>query len=76
MQLSSVNDVKIYNLSHGKSLPEVRKSVCFWFYLARKPQNMFIIANRACLRELVCVFSDKHTLSRSHVTTRNDTNHK
>uniref|UniRef100_A0A8D3AVJ3 Nucleolar protein 10 n=1 Tax=Scophthalmus maximus TaxID=52904 RepID=A0A8D3AVJ3_SCOMX len=25
MQMSSVNDVKIYNLSHGKSLPEVRK---------------------------------------------------
>uniref|UniRef100_A0A4W6CGR9 Nucleolar protein 10 n=1 Tax=Lates calcarifer TaxID=8187 RepID=A0A4W6CGR9_LATCA len=24
MQISSVNDVKIYNLSHGKSLPEVR----------------------------------------------------
>uniref|UniRef100_A0A665V4H2 Nucleolar protein 10 n=1 Tax=Echeneis naucrates TaxID=173247 RepID=A0A665V4H2_ECHNA len=24
MQVSSVNDVKIYNLSHGKSLPEVR----------------------------------------------------
>lgn len=25
MQISSVNDVKIYNLSHGKSLPEVRR---------------------------------------------------
>ncbi len=27
MQVSSVNNVKIYNLSHGKSLPEVNR-VC------------------------------------------------
>ena len=28
MQISSVNDVKIYNLSYGKSLPEVRNMTC------------------------------------------------
>lgn len=27
MQVSSVNDVKIYNLSYGKSLPEVRSTL-------------------------------------------------
>lgn len=52
MQLSSVNDVKIYNLSHGKSLPEVRKvfSFCFLFLnLARKPRYLLNIAKRASL---------------------------
>lgn len=51
MQLSSVNDVKIYNLSHGKSLPEVRTvfSVVFNIFLARKPRYMLIKAKRASI---------------------------
>ena len=33
MQISNVNDVKIYNLSHGKSLPEVIMGLGFYFGL-------------------------------------------
>uniref|UniRef100_A0A672R6J0 Nucleolar protein 10 n=1 Tax=Sinocyclocheilus grahami TaxID=75366 RepID=A0A672R6J0_SINGR len=36
MQVSSVNNVKIYNLSHGKSLPEVKLFLCLCLCLGKK----------------------------------------